>query len=132
MRKERFGISIPAELSKRIKELADKRGVTRSEVVTEIVRNYVNDLEHENMPHHCSGVMIVVKKEVEISLESLYETFKEIITGYTHQHVGDLCVNVVFVSGSSQRIENLSRSLNSCGCFTRFLPLHVKEPWRET
>lgn len=132
MQKERFGISIPAELSKRIKELADKRGVTRSEVITEIVRSYINDLEHENIPHHCSGVMIVVKEEVEISLESLYETFKEIIIGYTHQHIDDLCVNAIFVSGSSQRIESLSKSLNSCGCFTRFLPLHAKEPQRET
>ncbi|MEM0296748.1 MAG: ribbon-helix-helix protein, CopG family [Zestosphaera sp.] len=124
MTKERFGVSVPADLSRKVKELASRRGVSRSELITEMMRSYITDLEHENLPHYCTGVMVIVKEKAEISLERVYEAFKEVIIGYTHQHVGGMCVNVVFVSGSSERIDDLSKSLNMCGCFIRYLPLH--------
>lgn len=127
MSKERFGVSVPAELSRKVKELASKRGVSRSELVAEMMRNYITDLEHENSPHYCTGIMVIVKERTEANLERVYETFKEIIIGYTHQHVEGTCVNVVFVSGPSEKIEDLSKSLNTCGCFTRYLPLHVRK-----
>ncbi len=126
-RKERFGISIPAELSNKVKNVASRRGVTKSKIIEEVLRNYITESTHEENPHHCSGVIVVVKGEASPSLETLYEDYKEIIVGYTHQHLEGVCVNVLFVSGASQEIEDLTRSLSSCGCFTRFMPLHVSE-----
>lgn len=126
-RKERFGISIPADLSNKVKEVANKKGLTRSKIIEEVLRNYITESTHEESPHHCSGIIVVVKEKPGLGLETLYENFREIIIGYAHQHLEGVCVNVLFVSGASQEIENFTRSLNSCGCFTRFMPLHLSE-----
>jgi len=126
-RKERFGISIPAELSSKVKDIASRRGMTKSKVIEEVLRNYITELTHDESPHRCSGIIVVVKEEVSLSLEALYENYKEVIVGYTHQHLEGVCVNVLFVSGASQEIESLTKSLSTCGCFTRFMPLHLRE-----
>ncbi|MEM3142637.1 MAG: ribbon-helix-helix protein, CopG family [Zestosphaera sp.] len=126
-RKERFGISIPADLSSKVKEMASKRGTTRSKMIEEVLRNYVTESAHEESPHHCTGIMVVVTGSPSLGLESLYENFREIIVGYAHQHLEGVCVNVLFVSGASQEIESLARNLSSHGCFTKFMPLHLSE-----
>ncbi|MGC8974791.1 MAG: CopG family ribbon-helix-helix protein [Thermoprotei archaeon] len=126
-RRDRFGISIPADLSNKVKEIASKKGTTRSKIIEEVLRNYITESTHEENPHHCSGVIVVIKEKTGLSLDTLYENFREVIVGYTHQHLEGVCVNVLFVSGASREIENLARSLSSCGCFTRFMPLHVSE-----
>lgn len=126
-RKERFGISLPADLSGKVKEIASKKGITRSKVIEEVLRNYIIDSTHDKNPHHCSGIIIVVVRKTGLSLDTLYENFKEIIIGYAHQHLEGACVNVLFVSGAYQKIENLTKDLSSCGCFTRFMPLHLSE-----
>ncbi|MEO3993919.1 MAG: ribbon-helix-helix protein, CopG family [Desulfurococcaceae archaeon TW002] len=126
-RKKRFGVSIPADLSDRVKEIASKKGVTRSRIIEEVLRNYITESTHEETPHHCSGIIVVVKEKPGLSLETLYEDFREIIVGYAHQHMEGACVNVLFVSGASQEIENLTRNLSSCGCFTKFMPLHLSD-----
>ncbi len=124
-RKERFGVSIPADLSNRIKEIANRKGVTRSRIIEEVLRNYITESTHEESPHHCSGIIVVVEGKPGLGLETLYEDFREVIVGYAHQHLEGVCVNVIFVSGASQEIENLTRNLSSCGCFTKFMPLHL-------
>ncbi|MFN3268514.1 MAG: CopG family ribbon-helix-helix protein [Zestosphaera sp.] len=124
-KKERFGVSIPADLSNRIKEIANKKGVTRSRIIEEVLRNYITESTHEESPHHCSGIIVVVEGKPGLGLETLYEDFREVIVGYAHQHLEGVCVNVLFVSGASQEIENLTRNLSSCGCLTKFMPLHL-------
>lgn len=126
-RKERFGISIPADLSSKVKEMASKRGVTRSKMIEEVLKSYVIESTHEVSPHHCSGIIVVVKEKPNLSLETLYENFREVVMGYAHQHLEGVCVNVLFVSGASQRVEDLIRSLRSRGCFTKFMSLHLSE-----
>ncbi len=122
--KKRFGVSLNEEIVQDLNAMASKLGCNRSAVVGMAVESYLKELKHTLEEHMCSGVMVIVKKSGSASIENIYEKFKDVISGYTHYHVRNACVDVVLTVGSSTRILELRKNLEGYGCLVRYVVLH--------
>jgi len=124
MGKRRFGISIPQNLAEALDQLADKLGVSRSELVTLALREFLHDHSHYLYEHECTGVIVLVGSEKQRkSVETLLESYRDIIRAYLHTHIGGECIEIIIVKGRSVRIRALHRKLVETGCKPRFIPL---------
>ncbi|ADI31566.1 CopG family ribbon-helix-helix protein [Staphylothermus hellenicus] len=121
--KRRFGVSIPSDIADALDKLAELTGSDRSSIVAEALRTYLHDHLHYMIPHKCTGFIIVVKKEKNVSPSIVIDKFKDIIQSYNHTHYEGKCIEIFFVSGYSGRIAELDRKLRSMGCSVRYIPL---------
>ncbi|HIC98320.1 MAG TPA: CopG family ribbon-helix-helix protein [Pyrodictiaceae archaeon] len=131
MGKRRFGISIPQNLAEALDKLASRLGVSRSELVTLALREFLHDHSHYLYEHECIGVIILVGLEKQQkSVENLLESYRDIIRAYLHAHADGECIEVIIVKGYSMRILTLHRKLAEIGCKPRFIPLR-NSSWSE-
>lgn len=123
--KRRFGVSIPSNIAEALDKLAELTGSDRSSIVAEALRTYLHDHLHYMVPHKCTGFIIVVNKEKNISASIVIDKFKDIIQSYNHTHYRGKCIEIFFVSGYSGRIAELDKKLRSMGCSVRYIPLQT-------
>ena len=124
--KRRFGISIPEGMAKDLDELASKLETDRSSIVCEAIRAYIHDHLHYLTPHKCMGVLVIFSHIGENSYRKFFkiiEKYRDVIVSYTHLHVDEKCIEVLVLSGSSERIQKLHREFIVIGCKARYLPL---------
>ncbi|PUA33949.1 MAG: hypothetical protein B7O98_00580 [Zestosphaera tikiterensis] len=122
--KKRFGVSLSEGTTQDLNAVASKLGCNRSAIVEKAVELYLTELKHASEEHTCLGVMIITKKSSNVPIENVYEEFKDVISGYTHYHVRNTCVDVVLTAGSSSRILELRKNLEGCGCLVKYVILH--------
>ncbi len=123
-RKRRFGISIPEELAVELDELVKALGTNRSAVIKEAIEVYIRDHKHYLYPHKCKGVIIVLGRPDRSKLFLVLENYKDVIHSFDHIHLGADCVEVLFVSGYSERIKDLFIELTKIpGCLARYVSL---------
>jgi len=124
MAKRRFGISIPQNLAEALDKLASRLGVSRSELVALALREFLHDHSHYLYEHECTGVIVLVGSEKQQkNVETLLESYRDIVRAYVHTHTGGKCIEVIIVSGHSMQIQTLHRKLAEIGCKPRFIPL---------
>lgn len=124
MGKRRFGVSIPQNLAEALDKLASRLGVSRSELVALALREFLHDHSHYLYKHECTGVIILVGSEKQRrKVESLLESYRDIVRAYLHAHTEGECIEVIIVKGCSVRISTLHRKLVETGCKPRFIPL---------
>ena len=124
--KRRFGISIPENLARDLDKLASKLSIDRSSLVSEAIRTYVHDHLHYLTPHKCMGILILfsnVENDNYRKLLKIIEEYRDIIISYTHHHIEEKCIEVLILSGSSEKIRSLHREFTVLGYKARYLPL---------
>ncbi len=123
--KRRFGISITANVADVLDKLASKLGVDRSSLIEKAVRNFLLDHMHYVVPHECKGLMILTGRYGREDLLSIVESFRDVVHSYIHMHVGEMCIEILIVSGESSKIAELHSTLESSmkGCLVRYVPL---------
>ncbi|RLI07373.1 CopG family transcriptional regulator [Candidatus Bathyarchaeota archaeon] len=123
-RKRRFGISIPEALARDLDELAEALSTDRSRLVGQAIRAFIQEHKHHVAPHFCLGLFVVVAFPGRSRMPELLEEFRDVVQGYNHFHTGGYCIEVVVVSGFSERIKALHTALLEAeGCSVRYLPL---------
>jgi len=123
-RKRRFGISIPEALAKDLDRLAEAFSTDRSRLVDQAIRAFVQEHRHHLAPHECLGLFVVVALSGRSRMVDLLEDFRDVIQGYNHLHARGYCIEIVVVSGHSERIKALHTALLEAeGCSVRYVPL---------
>lgn len=128
--KRRFGISIPEDMARDLDKLASKLSVDRSSIVCEAIRTYIHDHLHYLIPHKCMGILILFSHIGENNYKNFFkiiERYKDVIISYTHHHIEEKCIEVLILSGSSEKIQSLHREFIVIGCKARYLPLTFNE-----
>ncbi len=115
----RFGVSIPENLANDLDRLSRTLGVSRSEIVREALRAYLSEFSHYLTEHDCCGIIATISTGVL----DVVEEYKDIISNYTHVHVGNSCVNSFLVFGNSERIAEFHKKLLSVCEHVRYIPL---------
>ncbi len=123
MSKRRFGVSIPADIADDLDELARLTGSDRSSLVAEALRQFIHDHLHYMVKHKCMGVLISVKTRTVHSKGSLIDEFEDIVKNYIHHHMGNLCIEIFFVMGDSEKIVELHNRLRKITPHVRYIPL---------
>ena len=123
MNKRRFGVSIPADIADDLDELARLTGSDRSSLVAEALRQFIHDHLHYMVKHKCMGVLISVKTRTVHSRGSLIDEFEDIVKNYIHHHMGNLCIEIFFVMGDSEKIVKLHNRLRKITPHVRYIPL---------
>ncbi len=126
-RKRRFGISLPEELADAVDRLAKALSTTRSAVVTDALRTYVEMRRHLIEPHECTGVMVLVDDEESPMPIRVVHEFGDVIRSHLHVHVEGRCINILVVKGPSERIAELESRIRSLmpHCRIYYLPLAI-------
>ncbi len=128
--RRRFGISIPESIARDLDELASKLKTDRSSLVCEAIRTYIHDHLHYLIPHRCVGLLIIfsgVGGDRYRGFFKVIEKYRDIIISYTHIHADNRCVDILVLSGSSERIRSLHREFIVIGCKARYMPLSYGE-----
>ncbi len=123
MSKRRFGVSIPADIADDLDELARLTGSDRSSLVAEALRQFIHDHLHYMVKHKCMGVLISVKTRTVHGKGSLIDEFEDIVKNYIHHHMGNLCIEIFFVMGDSEKIVKLHNRLRKITPHVRYIPL---------
>jgi len=126
--KKRFGISIPDDLYDYLNKLSEQLETNRSDLVEQAVKTFIDDYKHYLIPHTCTGVMIVSCKD-EKALKKIIDEFQDIAKTYIHTHENNVCIELMFVSGPSEKIALLQKNLQKDGkCNPRYVPIiSIKE-----
>ncbi len=122
-RKRRFGISIPEDLARDLDRLATITGTDRSSLVVGALREYIHDHLHYLEPHYCMGIMIISGRIDHGRLFKVIEKYRDIIHSYTHNHLGDTCLETIIVAGPSEKIACMHKELANDKCRVRYIPL---------
>lgn len=128
--KRRFGISIPEDMARDLDKLASKLSIDRSSIVCEAIRTYIHDHLHYLTPHKCMGVLILfshISRNNYKKFFNIIERYRDVIISYTHHHIEEKCIEVLILSGSSEKIQSLHREFMVIGCKARYLPLTFNE-----
>ena len=124
--KRRFGISLSKDLVEKIDELSRQLGVSRSELIQDILAEVIEDRSHLLTPHTCRGVLIVVSRGGNSEVVSrILERYSCCIITRTHHHAGGVCIDIGLVEGDSNvilKLENELRKLRGVG--ERYLPFY--------
>jgi CopG family nickel-responsive transcriptional regulator len=121
--KKRFGISLPENLYEQLNKLSSKLETNRSDLVEQAVSVFINDYKHYLIPHICTGVMIVSCKDETIAKE-LIDEYSDIAKTYIHTHENALCIEIIFVSGPSEKIALFQKKLaQNAKCNPRYIPV---------
>lgn len=123
--KKRFGVSIPIQLAEELDKLAKMLSTNRSFIVREALREYISNFNHFMYKHKCYGIFIVSGNVDHDKLFDLIEGWHNIIHSFAHAHLGDKCVEVIFVCGESDKIRKLYEELMSrLGCTVWYISIH--------
>lgn len=121
--KKRFGISIPKNLYDELNKLSQELETNRSDLVEQAVKTFINDYKHYLTPHNCVGVMIVSCQD-ETEAKDIMDKFQDIAKTYIHTHENNICIELLFVSGPSEKIALLQKSLEkNAKCHPRYIPI---------
>ncbi len=124
MARRRFGISVSSSIAEWLDRLARRLGVDRSRLVERALESFLHEYAHYLYEHECQGVIIAVKRDGRGDTAKIIESFRDIVLSNMHHHIGDLCVDIVVVRGSSKRIAELHSALTSIkDCTVRYVPI---------
>ncbi len=122
--KRRFGISLPEELVEKIDNLSRHLGISRSELIQDILMEAIEDRLHLLTHHTCRGILVVVSQRSDGErVSEVLEKYGECLITRTHHHAGKSCVDIGLVEGDSDtilRMENELRRLKGVG--EKYLP----------
>lgn len=106
----RTSFSIPEELLEEFDDVWRDEGFeSRSRAVREAMQEYI---ERHNRLEEVSGEVTAAvafdyeHKGIE-ELHDVQHSFQDIVTGTSHTHEGDWCVEVVFCRGDGERVREL-------------------------
>ena len=122
--KKRFGISINEEIFYLIDHMAQRLNLDRSRLIEEAIKFYLDKSFHEDLRHTCTSIFIVACED-DSNLKHLIDDYQDITLSTMHTHSGDRCIDVIVVSGDSERVDLLHKDIlrNSKNCKTLHLPL---------
>ena len=122
MAKRRFGVSLSEELASWLDRVSKALSTDRSSLVERAVKAMIDDYEHLLKSHACNGVILVAcKDEPHRGVTRVIEGYRDIATAHIHAHLEEGCIDLVIVSGSSERIMKLHEAIESSNCKTRFI-----------
>ncbi len=124
MSRRRFGISVSSSIAEWLDKLAKRLGVDRSRLVERALESFLHEYAHYLYEHECKGVMIAVKRNGSGDTAKIIEKYRDIVLSNMHHHIGDLCVDILVVKGSSKKIAELHSALTSIkDCIVRYVPI---------
>ena len=113
-----ISVSLPTELLKELDEaLGEEKSATRSEVLRQAVRSYLNDYKKlDELKGNIIATISVLyeKQEKNEELFKLQHEFSDMITAYLHSHLTETsCLEVMVIKGSSSRLKELVDGLKA-------------------
>jgi CopG family nickel-responsive transcriptional regulator len=113
-----ISISLPNELLKKLDDaLGEEKSATRSEVLRQAVRSYLN--EYKKLDELEGDIIATIsvlyeKQEQNEELFKLQHEFSDMITAYLHSHLTETsCLEVMVIKGSSKRLRSLIDGLKA-------------------
>jgi len=107
-----ISLSLPDELLQELDTiLGEEKSATRSEVIRQAVRSYINDYKSlDKLKGNVIATITVLyeKKEKNEELFKLQHEFSDMITAYLHSHLTETsCLEVMVIKGPSKRLKSL-------------------------
>ncbi|MEB3860444.1 MAG: ribbon-helix-helix domain-containing protein [Desulfurococcales archaeon] len=122
MAKRRFGVSLSEEIASWLDKVSRALSTDRSSLVERAVKAMLDDYEHLLSSHECSGVLLIAcKREPHRGFARVIEGYRDITTAHIHAHLEEDCIDLVIVSGPSEKIMKLHEEIESSECKTRFI-----------
>jgi CopG family nickel-responsive transcriptional regulator len=113
-----ISVSLPTELLKELDDaLGEEKSATRSEVLRQAVRSYLN--EYKKLDELKGDIIATIsvlyeKQEQNEELFKLQHEFSDMITAYLHSHLTETsCLEVMVIKGSSKRLKRLIDGLKA-------------------
>lgn len=123
MGKKKFGVSISAELAKRLDALAAEMEVERSALVEMALEDLLSSLLHGKDDHECLAIIAVSCPEGREPLR--LPEIQGVKATQLHEHRDGRCLQLFLVSGKSGEIARLYSSIpRENGCVSRLSVLH--------
>jgi CopG family transcriptional regulator, nickel-responsive regulator len=107
-----ISVSLPTELLEELDAiLGENKAATRSEVLRQAVRSYINEYKQlDKVKGEVIGTISVLyeKKEHNDELFKLQHEFSDMITAYLHSHLTETsCLEVMVIKGPASRLKGL-------------------------
>jgi CopG family transcriptional regulator, nickel-responsive regulator len=107
-----ISVSLPTELLEELDAiLGENKAATRSEVLRQAVRSYINEYKQlDKVKGEVIGTISVLyeKKEQNDELFKLQHEFSDMITAYLHSHLTETsCLEVMVIKGPASRLKGL-------------------------
>jgi len=113
-----ISLSLPRELLEELDAaLGEAKTASRSEVLRQAVRSYLN--EYKKLDELEGDVIATIsvlyeKQEKNVELFALQHEFSDTITAYLHSHLTETsCLEVMVVKGSAKRLKDLIDGLKA-------------------
>ena len=113
-----ISVSLPTELLKELDDaLGEEKSATRSEVLRQAVRSYLN--EYKKLDELKGDIIATIsvlyeKQEQNEELFKLQHEFSDMITAYLHSHLTETsCLEVMVIKGPSKRLKELIDGLKA-------------------
>ncbi len=113
-----ISLSLPTELLEELDSvLGETKSATRSEVLRQAVRSYLNEykkLDEVNGDIIATISVLYEKHEKNDELFRLQHEFSDMITAYLHSHLTETnCLEVMVIKGSAKRLKELVDGLKA-------------------
>ena len=112
-----ISVSLPTKLLEEIDAVLGEKSATRSEVLRQAVRSYLNEYKKlEELEGNLIATVSVLydKKEKNVELFKLQHEFGDMITAYLHSHLTETnCLEVMVIKGPSKRFKQLIDGLEA-------------------
>lgn len=119
----RFGVSLPREVAEFLDRLSQELGVTRSQVISEALQNYMAYAKtHESDGHTCFGVTLALARDTG-AIEDILEQSKKIIINYNHIHMDNKCLLILVLRGDGEEVARLNAQIAQRAETYRYIPL---------
>jgi len=107
-----ISVSLPTQLLEELDAiLGENKSATRSEVLRQAVRSYINEYKQlDQIKGEVIGTISVLyeKKEQNDELFKLQHEFSDMITAYLHSHLTETsCLEVMVIKGPATRLKGL-------------------------
>ena len=113
-----ISLSLPTELLEELDAaLGEEKLATRSEVLRQAVRSYLN--EYKKLDELKGDIIATIsvlydKQEKNEELFRLQHEFSDMITAYLHSHLTDTsCLEIMVIKGPSKRLKSLIDGLKA-------------------
>jgi CopG family nickel-responsive transcriptional regulator len=113
-----ISLSLPTDLLRELDAvLGQEKSATRSEVLRQAVRSYLNEYKKlEEIDGNLIATVSVLydKQEKNVELFKLQHEFGDMITAYLHSHLTETnCLEVMVIKGPSKRFKQLIDGLKA-------------------